>query len=76
MNLVCDICGDMIQLDNEYKCNKCEIVWCESCVDRCKECGNIICCNVGVFKTDLCIECERDLYLEIIEERLSRCNLI
>lgn len=76
MNFTCDLCGDVIEFDRETKCEKCELIRCESCIDLCVECGEPLCCNVGVFKTDLCIECERDLYLEIIEERLSRCNLI
>ena len=70
--MICDLCGDTIPQDKETKCEKCEIVRCACCVDACKECGDLICCNVGIFNHELCIECEKKYYLEVWKERLER----
>ena len=72
MNFVCDRCGDKIPFEEEVKCEKCEFILCDACTDRCVECGEPICCNVGIFKSNMCIKCEKELYLELVEVRLNR----
>lgn len=65
MEFTCDLCGDVIEFDMETKCEKCELIRCEVCTDTCVECGELICCNEGIFKTDVCIECEKKLYIDL-----------
>lgn len=66
-NLICDICGSIIPLNKETKCHTCELVMCSCCVDCCKECGELLCCNAGEFNGDLCKSCEEKYYIEELD---------
>lgn len=71
--LVCDNCGDVLSKSEESnQCPVCGFYYCNNCVDACKECGELICCNGAMFSGDICKSCESKLYLDVVEEHLNR----